>query len=616
MVFLRIETHIFEKKVCMNNGLYEGKFRYSWTWMNALPILVAWIFVFLYWSDVPTGHDWVFFQILESADSFTDVINGIWSPQNGHRNLLIQILYLADFYIFGFNVKHFLFLNLIIMMIGWWGSWKLFRGYFHNQLQYYFPVTCLWFSLVQYKDLLTTWHLTTHLGILGGIWAIYYISKHGIKNILLAYLFFLISFLSFGNGFIIAPTGLLILLMQKRKMRDTLLWIILTAVTILVYFLDYNIQSSTIQPSAAMYSLLPSISLILKLMANPWVGLMGYFGTIGNAVMLFIGVVYLYTICRLLQKTKCQWQNYISIYAFTIYTWLVFALVSFGRIQRGSSISTAYFTISIQSAIPLIVLSYNNGNHKRHNTADVGTTRLYKYVSALAIFSSIMGLMYGFYWGPYVKGDRVKKKYEIINYASMGYEVDACSYLEMNKKSVFKRLVRDDIYLHVFELDKFKDTAPAFVYNKESSGIYTMINPVKKIQSIGILAHSFSGDAKDSLIVEINKKGMEQPAIRHALSSKDILTNGRAYFTVNDSEFAFGDTLVINITVKGSSIKLPLYQPYPGSPKYASGQYSGVDDRCISIEFNSPNSLNGYYRQLALRNRLKLLKNKLTSAIA
>lgn len=230
----------------------------------------------------------------------------------------------------------------------------------------------------------------------------------------------------------------------------------------------------------------------------------------------------------------------------------------------------------------------------------------------MAVLSNMLGLVYGLSWGPYVNGDRIKQRYRIQHYSDFDYETPTCAFLEANKKSVFKNHTKDDSFLHVYELDKFKDTSPAFVYGDVSGSEYTMINPVEEIQSIGILAHVNSMETQDSLIVLIHKMGKDQAAIRQAIGSREILSDGRAYFTVEDSELAQGDTLVIRLAVTGKSIKLPLYKPYPGSPMLVSDQLERDDERSISIELNPPKRLYGYYRQLALRNRLKLFKNKLS----
>ena len=580
--------------------------RSYWAWINALPILVALIFVLLYWSDVPTGHDWVFFQILQSSDSFTDVLSGIWSPQNGHRNFVIQILYLADYYFLGFNVKHFLVLNLIVMMIGWWGSWKLFRVYFQNNILYYFPVTCLWFSLIQYKDFLTTWHLTIHLGILGGVWAIYYIGKSGFKNLLLAYLSFLLSFFSFGNGLIIAPVGLLILLIQKRRKTDILVWIFLAVLTIALYFWNYNVQSSTIKPSAMFHSLMPSISLILKLMANPWAGLMGYFGTLGNLVLLVVGTIYLLTTCLLILKTKSNWRDNVVLYAFTLYSWLVFALISFGRIQGGSAISTAYFTVASQSAIPLIVLCFLFGRDSNREQADIKDYRLFKLVSCVAVFSSVLGLVYGFSWGPYVKGDRVKQRYRVLNFVSFEGNTNACKYLERNNKTVFRKHVRDDIFLHVFELDKFKESNSNYQYTVSDTIIQRMISPVSSFSSIGVLMHAFNPVIGDSIQVAIMDSKMNT-YFKATKGAKDVFQDGRFTSDIGFNKIAKGDTIVIRISKKGDSINVPLFDVYPGAPTEFSGNKKSLS--CLSVEINPPPELIGYYRQLVLRAKLKHMIN-------
>ena len=82
--------------------------------ITAIPILIALLYVIKYTYNAPVTHDWCFFEVVKNSNNLGELIKYIWSPQNGHRNLIIQTIYLIDYYVFGFNTVHFCYLSVIM----------------------------------------------------------------------------------------------------------------------------------------------------------------------------------------------------------------------------------------------------------------------------------------------------------------------------------------------------------------------------------------------------------------------------------------------------------------------------------------------------------------------
>ena len=84
-----------------------------------LPILIAVLYIKNYSVNVPFAHDWVFFTYILEHDS-SEWIQYFWLPQNGHRNLFVQLFYLFSFKYFKFNTTYHAYINLFVMLLSLW----------------------------------------------------------------------------------------------------------------------------------------------------------------------------------------------------------------------------------------------------------------------------------------------------------------------------------------------------------------------------------------------------------------------------------------------------------------------------------------------------------------
>jgi len=428
--------------------------------ITAIPMLIALLYVIKYTYNAPVTHDWCFFEAIKYSNNFWELLEHIWSPQNGHRNLIIQLLYLIDYYVFGFNTVHFCYLSIITLFFIWFGLWNLFKTYFSNNLLIFIPITLSLFSLVQYKDLTTAWQLTVLLGTAGGIWAFYFANKGGVKNIILASLFFLISFYTFGNGLMIAPWILILLILKKESKYVIYYWTIFSVLSILIYFWGYNIGTSTITPTALFSKPLNSVIFLLSLIGSPSGYLFNFAGRPGVFICVLIGVFYLIAIaifCILLIKNRKFKENYLPI-IFLLYILSVYCLIAFGRMNRGLNTARAYWHFPLQSTAPIISLGIVS--LRQLDNSDIKRKWIKLCTSLLMIsiiIHSLLALCYGISWGPYVKGDRIKDEYKILHYRDYDYNKSINEFLEHNKKSIFKNKKQTDYFLHVFEIDKFTE---------------------------------------------------------------------------------------------------------------------------------------------------------------
>ncbi len=577
--------------------------------ITAIPILIALLYVIKYTYNAPVTHDWCFFEAVKNSNNLGELIKYIWSPQNGHRNLIIQIIYLIDYYVFGFNTVHFCYLSFIILFTIWYGIWKLFKTYFDNNLFSFLPITLTLFSLVQYKDLTTAWQLTVLLGTAGGIWAFYFANKGGIKNIVLASLFFILSFYTFGNGLMIAP-WILILLIAKRKSKYCIYyWTVFSFLSIILYFWNYNIGTSTINPTAIFTKPLNSIMFLLSLIGSPSGYLFNFAGRPGVFICVLIGIFYLIAIaifCILLIKNRSYKEYYLPL-IFLLYILSVYCLITFGRMNRGANAARAYWHFPLQSSAPIITLGIVSLKQLDINEK---IKKWRKYLITLLMISmvihSLLALCYGLSWGPYVKGEGIKQEYKMLHYRDYNYNIPINEYLEQNKKSVFKNKKQTDYFLHVFELDKFTEESTNYQYIDTTHSNYIFIIPVKSSKLICILAHSYHPMKNDSLIINIYKKENDIPIFQKSISAQEISKEGRAIFNLEEANFMYSDLLLISLIRKGNSINIFGYDYYPGCP-IPSNEIK--DNKTISLEVNPPNELKGYYRQIERRQKLKYIIN-------
>lgn len=190
-----------------------------------------------YWDEY--GITLEFLKKYEEAELTSGKLSLLYSLSNEHRIVIYHLLLLLEKSIFG-NID---FLRMMIIgntgvLFIWSLLWKSIKIEKHKLL-YFLPVTLLLFVCVWERS---TWACAAFLNtyvFLFGFCSLYFLSKNGTKNLILAIVCAVLSTYSFGNGLFVFPVGFLVLWVMERSKKDYLIWGTTFVVVGLLYFLNY-----------------------------------------------------------------------------------------------------------------------------------------------------------------------------------------------------------------------------------------------------------------------------------------------------------------------------------------------------------------------------------------
>jgi hypothetical protein len=285
--------------------------------INATLIGIALIGGYFYlWNhyalNIPKWDDHVFKATIlnyHSADSFGQKLYELHRQHNEHRLGLTRLVALIDFGLFGsLNYKHLmLFGNLALLLIAW-----LLIRFFRQTVApvwYALPVVSLWFSLAFWEN--TFWGMAAIQNFwvvafaMLTFWILSKLDKYWGWAILAG---FCATFTS-GNGLIIWPISLFVLLLQRRWL-PAICWFLATAAVVLLYFYDY------VQPPAGISA--------ATITVGQWVRAFVLFSgalmegvSIGNdpyQMPLWMGRLNLFvSVCLLLYLVRSYWKRHFEL---------------------------------------------------------------------------------------------------------------------------------------------------------------------------------------------------------------------------------------------------------------------------------------------------------------
>jgi hypothetical protein len=211
------------------------------------PLIIFWIFIFLYTTDVPWFDDIETFGDTLRIWITSDLLTGIkelFHPNNEHR-MFPGKFWAVLYYLFTGKIdfRILTFIGNLNLMGTVFLFWKVFKRGNHS-IWYFLPIT-LFLCQPQYY-LTSLWIITSwqHEGVLfAGIFTLYLVSRNTTKTYLWACLAILYTIFTMSNGLFFGIAGAFILLLQNR-IKELAIWLGVWVVGVGLYFYGFNNQAN------------------------------------------------------------------------------------------------------------------------------------------------------------------------------------------------------------------------------------------------------------------------------------------------------------------------------------------------------------------------------------
>jgi len=182
------------------------------------------------------------------APDFSGKIQALFRQHNEHRITLTRFVALLDYELFGsLNFKRLMLYGNISLLgvIALW--WILLQN---NKKPFYalIPVPFIWLTLSHYENMYWGMAAVQNFGVvLLSVWTLYCCVSRRRGLFIVSLLLAALACLTSGNGLLVLPIGAVLLLLAPRW-RRLMVWLVVSAGYLLVYFLDF--QRSPANPDA------------------------------------------------------------------------------------------------------------------------------------------------------------------------------------------------------------------------------------------------------------------------------------------------------------------------------------------------------------------------------
>jgi hypothetical protein len=167
-------------------------------------------------------------------------LHWIWQQHNEHRIVWTKLLFFAHAGLSGWNPLVDMYVSALMTPLIAWGIWKLYRAAGSARPAYFIPVALLLCSLAQYMNILFGLMTCHYFTIAGMVWTIVFLTRRTWTALAAAIACAFAALVSTLSAMIIAPAGLLVLVMTRQKPVRWLVWIAAMAVCGLAYFYTYR----------------------------------------------------------------------------------------------------------------------------------------------------------------------------------------------------------------------------------------------------------------------------------------------------------------------------------------------------------------------------------------
>src|SRR6185436_3405908 len=167
-------------------------------------------------------------------------LHWIWQQHNEHRIVWTKLLFFAHAGLSGLNPFVDMYASACLTALIAWGIWKLYRAAGPGRPAYFVPAALLLCSLAQYMNILYGLMTCHYFTIAGMVWTIVFLTRRTWTGLAAAIACGFAALVSTLNAVIIAPIGLLVLVMTRQKPVRWIVWIAAMLACGIVYFYAYQ----------------------------------------------------------------------------------------------------------------------------------------------------------------------------------------------------------------------------------------------------------------------------------------------------------------------------------------------------------------------------------------
>lgn len=295
-----------------------------------------------YAINIPKWDDHAFKATIlnvEKADTFGGQLYELYRQHNEHRVGLTRLVAVLDYQIFGkLNYEHLMFMGNLALLLIWWILTRFFKP-LPGAIWYTLPITAFWFSLAFWEN--TFWGMAAIQNFWVVAWAVltfWRLSRTDHYWWWALPMSFMAIFTS-GNGLLVPPIALGVLLLQKRW-KQAAIWTGYSAALIVLYFWDYQ-RPPTDLSGAGFKMLLKGFLLFCGSLLE---GLP--FGDFPVEMPLWGGgLLFFVSFCLLLYQLRSYWKRQFELNTFdyfylgsVLFTLATAALVTYSRTSDGVSV--------------------------------------------------------------------------------------------------------------------------------------------------------------------------------------------------------------------------------------------------------------------------------------
>lgn len=212
-----------------------------------LPAVVQAAIVTVFGSRMFLRDEFMYVSAFREIGAGKPWLSWIWRQHNEHRIVWTKLLFFAHAGVSGWNPIVDMYASAALTAVIAWGIWKLYRAAGPAPPAYFVAVALLLCSLAQYMNMLYGLMTCHYFTMAGMIWAMVFLLRKTWKALAAAIACALVALVSTLNAIVIAPIGLLVLVMTRQARARWVAWSAAMLGWAYVYFRDYESPRSAVR---------------------------------------------------------------------------------------------------------------------------------------------------------------------------------------------------------------------------------------------------------------------------------------------------------------------------------------------------------------------------------